>query len=130
MRDLNVTTFNNGDINQLISTASLKIPEPRSAAVTRRPAYPLLMALQKSTEKLTNFEFFEQIQQIPFSFPHGSSKSKKLSFSIDHFIIFKISDRFLHPNTKLPCSDKKAKQLEGHSRRHPYRHTLDRYLNY
>ena len=56
--------------------ASTKVPVPAEsrALLSRTSAIPTLLALQNSTGKLANFEFFEQIQQIPFNFPHGSSK--------------------------------------------------------
>ena len=67
-------------MNQLIAMASTKIPVPAEsrALLSRTSAIPTLLALQNSTGKLANFEFFEQIQQIPFNFPHGSRKYANL----------------------------------------------------
>lgn len=63
-------------MNQLIADASTGIAileiEPKILD-ERMPALPLLRSLQRSKGKLSSFEFFEQIQQIPFSFPRGSS---------------------------------------------------------
>lgn len=64
-------------MNQLIANASagIDIPEIEPKILHERiPTLPLLLSLQNSKGKLSSFEFFEQIQQISFSFPHGSSK--------------------------------------------------------
>ena len=76
VKDVNISRYNGEDLNQLIAMASTKVPVPAEsrALLSRTSAIPTLLALQNSTGKLANFEFFEQIQQIPFNFPHGSSK--------------------------------------------------------
>lgn len=71
MKNANVTTYNKDNMNEIISES--KVPDMRSIAIARTPAYPLLLSLQRSQEKLASFEFFEQIQEISFSFVHGSS---------------------------------------------------------
>jgi hypothetical protein len=76
LKDVNATNYNDWNMNQLLANASSEIvvPEIESRTIFERtPALPLLLSLQKSTGKLSSFEFFEQIQQFPFSFPHGSS---------------------------------------------------------
>ncbi|KAI9561312.1 hypothetical protein GHT06_012268 [Daphnia sinensis] len=80
---VNITDYNEASLNQLIANASARIAIPEiepKILHERTPAIPLLRSLRRSKGKLSSFEFFEQIQQIPFSFPHGSN----LSMHIQH----------------------------------------------
>lgn len=78
LKAVNITDYNEANMNQLIADAStgIAIPDIEPKILDERmPALPLLRSLQRSKGKLSSFEFFEQIQQIPFSFPRGSNFS-------------------------------------------------------
>jgi hypothetical protein len=78
LKDVNVTNYNDQNLNQLLANASTEIVVPEIEPKTifeRTPALPLLLSLQNSAGKLSSFEFFEQIQQFPFSFTRGSSNA-------------------------------------------------------
>lgn len=75
MKDINITKYDGVDMNQLLAVAGTEIPIPETRELDRTPALPILLTLQNATGKSANFEYFEQIQQIPFYFLHGSSIS-------------------------------------------------------
>ncbi|XP_057372863.1 uncharacterized protein LOC130693696 [Daphnia carinata] len=78
LKSVNITDYNEASFDQLIANVSARItiPEIQPKILPERiSALPLLRSLQRSKGKLSSFEFFERIQQIPFSFPRGSNFS-------------------------------------------------------
>lgn len=70
MKQLDVGNYNGKNLSQLLSVVSANV----TVDPTETKARSLLTTLQKSTAELADFEYFEQIQHVSFSFPHGSSK--------------------------------------------------------
>lgn len=73
MEHVHASSYNGKNLTNLVTVASAGLSSPNDLNPLHSSARSLLETLQNSTARLADFEFFEQIQQIPLSFPHGTS---------------------------------------------------------
>lgn len=67
-------TYDGENMTSLLSRAALNTSANENFDLSTNSARALLTKLQRTRNHLADFQFFEQVQQVPFYFPAGSSK--------------------------------------------------------
>ena len=73
MEHVNLPNYNGNILAEILSNVSKDISRPEDVNPLHSSARSLFGSLQNSTARLADFEYFEQIQQIPLGFPLGTS---------------------------------------------------------
>lgn len=109
LEDVHVSQYNGKNLTELLEPARARISGPnlRDLAMNRIQGYPMLVTLQESTAQLNDFEFFEEIQQVPLSSVYGSSN--KFTAFVLHYnlmLFFFLNSRRNSSDPALPHTNK------------------------